>query len=423
MKPSSQENASLRRRAHGLAATILPLALFALLALAPSSAWAQAAVAPAAGDGLTTDTAYQITELGNMAWLHDQAAAAATTGKYYKLMNDIDASDTATWNDDDTTTDTLEGFAPIGSNGNPFLGVFDGMGHKISGLVINRSSTDYVGLFGYVGSGGKASHLGLVNGSVTGSSNVGGLVGYNDYGTITDCHVTGSVTGNNSYIGGLVGDNPGTVTECYATGSVTGNSYVGALVGYNPGTVTECHATGAVTGTLYVGGLVGYNSYGTVLECYATGAVTGSGNYVGGLVGNTYGGTITECHATGAVTGSWHVGGLIGINDYGTVTECHATGAVTGSQYNIGGLVGDNSFGTVTECYATGAVTGTDSVGGLVGFNGYDAYVTVTKCYATGAVTGGSFVGGLVGCLYSGVLRRRRGDGKLKCRWPNRRRH
>jgi len=162
--------------AHGLAAIMLPVAFFALLALAPSGAWAQAAVAPASGDGATTDTAYQITKLGNLAWLHDMAAASSTGSTYYKLMNDIDASATATWNDNGTTT-TLVGFNPIGNVSDPFKGVFDGAGHKITGLVINRSSMDGVGLFGFIKSGGEASHLGLVGGSVTGNSYVGGLVG------------------------------------------------------------------------------------------------------------------------------------------------------------------------------------------------------------------------------------------------------
>ncbi|HPS01591.1 MAG TPA: hypothetical protein PLA90_08615, partial [Candidatus Sumerlaeota bacterium] len=67
------------------------------------SAQAQTAVAPTVGDGLTTATAYQITELGHLVWLGERAAANDTSGTYYTLMNDIDASVTATWNDEETT--------------------------------------------------------------------------------------------------------------------------------------------------------------------------------------------------------------------------------------------------------------------------------------------------------------------------------
>ena len=38
-------------------------------------------------------------------------------------------------------------------------------------------STDYAGLFGYLGSGGGVCNLGLEGGSVTGNDYVGGLVG------------------------------------------------------------------------------------------------------------------------------------------------------------------------------------------------------------------------------------------------------
>jgi hypothetical protein len=248
-------------------------------------------IAPATGDGATTATAYQIKTLGNLAWLHNQAAVSSTGSKYYKLMNDIDATETACWDDDGTTTATLEGFNPIGGTNSSyaFKGVFLGQGHKITGLVINRSSTIYVGLFGYIESIGRVSNLGLVGGSVTGSSYVGGLTGYN-YGTVSNCYATGAVSGSDENVGGLVGCNDKSVSDCYATGAVLGSGgRVGGLVGYNSwGTVSNCYTTGAVTGSSSdVGGLVGFNSSGTISNCYAIGAVTGTG-WVGGLVGYNY---------------------------------------------------------------------------------------------------------------------------------------
>jgi hypothetical protein len=422
--PSFSANA--RRLERLLAAAILTLAV---LAFAPDAALAQIAVAPAAGDGLTTDTAYQITELGNLVWLHDQAAAGATSGQYYKLMNDIDASATATWNDSGTDTSILEGFNPIGNGTASFNGIFLGQGHKITGLVINRASTFYVGLFGYVSSGGRVQDLGLkggavmgfyevgglvgenygtvsncyAGGAVTGTGDVGGLIGYNYYGMVSNCHATGAVTGSGNNIGGLVGYNYyGMVSNCHATGAATGNEYVGGLIGYNYyGTVSNCYATSAVTGTDDIGGLIGDNYSGTVSNCHATGAVTGD-SYVSGLVGGNFNGTVSDCYATGAVTGGYYVGGLVGRNGYAgyysTISHCYATGAVTGTE-DVGGLVGDNG-GTVSDCDATGVVTGTTYVGGLVGLNSYYSYYyygTVSKCYATGVVAGTTYVGGLVG--------------------------
>jgi hypothetical protein len=90
---------------------------------------------------------------------------------------------------------------------------------------------------------------------VAGSSDyIGGLVGYTDYNSITNCYATGSVTGSDnasthisSYIGGLVGyADSVTINTSYSAGAVTGNDnaslyYIGGLVGDNDsGLVTAC---------------------------------------------------------------------------------------------------------------------------------------------------------------------------------------
>ena len=309
---------------------------------------------------------------------------------------------------------------PIGDL-SPFTGVFDGNDNIISNADINQPGSDYVGLFGYVGSGGQIRNLGVEDVNINGSAYVGGLVGLIDSGTLTSCYATGAVSGTYS-VGGLVGDSNGvTLTDCYATGSVTGTSdSVGGLVGYNnyvkSSRFENCYATGSVSGNSWVGGLLGCN-YSTLTDCYATGSVTGTGTYIGGLVGeNDNYGSLTSCYATGSVTGNNHdVGGLVGLFDSGTLTSCYATGSVTGTGYCVGGLVGENLIGTLTGCYATGSVTGTGHdyyfVGGLVGSNGGGS---LTSCYSTGAVSGYNAVGGLVGQNYSGSLTSCYATGSVK---------
>jgi hypothetical protein len=103
-----------------------------------------------------------------------------------------------------------------------FRGVFDGLGHTISDLYINRPTTDNVGLFGFNRSG-DIRNVGLVNGNITGRSRVGGLVGYNWYlgASISNAYSTGTVTatgyndgegGTIASVGGLVGYNEGAIT-------------------------------------------------------------------------------------------------------------------------------------------------------------------------------------------------------------------
>jgi len=251
-------------------------------------------------------------------------------------------------------TSTSRGF-----QGTAFAGVFDGNDHIVSNLTIDTAGTDndYLGLFGYISdSSAKVKNFGLENVNITGgiySNYLGGLCGYKNHGTISNCYATGSVTGDD-YLGGLCGYNGygGTITNCYATGSVTGGNYLGGLCGYNGDTITNCYATGSVTGGNYLGGLCGYNG-DTITNCYATGSVTGGG-YLGGLCGsNSNPGTITNCYATGSVTGGGYLGGLCGYNYHGTITNCYATGLVTGGadSEHFGGLCGRNYYGTITNCY------------------------------------------------------------------------
>ena len=164
-------------------------------------------------------------------------------------------------------------WTPIGSISRPYSGTFNGAGHTISGLYINDST--YQGLFGYVDTGGTVQDL-SVSGSVSGSYNVGGVVGYNR-GSVEDCDFTGSVSGNN-YVGGVVGWNAsGTVKNCYNTGAVNSSGiYVGGVAGYNSGTVENCYNTGTVSDGITSGGVVGQNS-GSVTRCYFLKDTAGSG--------------------------------------------------------------------------------------------------------------------------------------------------
>jgi hypothetical protein len=119
-------------------------------------------------------------------------------------------------------------------------GTFDGQGHEIRDLFINRPFERDVGLFGAVDEGGVIKDIGTVNVTVIGEYYVGGLVGRNR-GAVSNSYSTGSVTGD-WYVGGLAGINDGgTVSNSYSIGNVTGNEDVGGLVGINDrgGTVSN----------------------------------------------------------------------------------------------------------------------------------------------------------------------------------------
>ena len=298
----------------------------------------------------------------NITLDYDKGYNLSTDGKTYEVYN---ANGLLAWNeaarkdlsinctltaDIDLTGKT---WTPIGNYDNQYTGTFDGNGHIITGLTVNQGRTDYVGLIGGLGTGGKVQNVTLTDVSVTGYMNVGGVVGANDKGTVTACTASGDVTGTGNHVGGVVGWNYGTVTACTATGDVSGNCDVGGVAGYNEGSVTGCYATGDVSGNRDVGGVAGWNcSSGTVTACTASGSVSGNED-VGGVVGWNYiNGTVTGCYATGDVSGNEDVGGVVGYNtNSSTVTACyHANGTVSGPAGTTGGVVGCNND-TVTACY------------------------------------------------------------------------
>jgi hypothetical protein len=243
--------------------------------------------------------------------------------------------------------------SPVGKYGQPFTGGFDGNNHIIRNADVNMPSSNYVGLFGYVGSTGWIHSLGLEDVAITGEDCVGGLVGANE-GSLTGCYTSGSVNGteDGDNVGGLVGWNQGSTTGCYSTCSVNGIDEcdnLGGLVGFNSGSVTDCYATGSINGghnCHRVGGLVGVNE-GSLAGCYSTGPVI-SDMFVGGLVGWNYAGSITACYATGSVEGEICVGGLVGVS-LASIVDCYSTGQVKGVGI-FGGLIGDNP-GTVTASF------------------------------------------------------------------------
>ena len=256
-----------------------------------------------------------------------------------KLVNEEGKTDINITLDTDLT---LTGeWTPIGTESQPYTGTFDGGNHTITGLKIDQSGTDNVGLIGRLGSGGKVQDVTLIEVNVTGGTYVGGIAGQTD-GTVENCSVNGTVTGQNQ-TGGIVGRNFSTISGCSAEGTVTGNTNVGGISGlcvpnYDTGTgsligstIEGCHSTAAVSGISSVGGVVGNLGNGcSLMACYSTGNVTA---------------TITYGHA--------NVGGVVGINGQGTVTACyHATGEITSSVGDrIGGIAGCNDQGTFTACY------------------------------------------------------------------------
>ena len=279
----------------------------------------------------------------------------------------------------------------IGSNpsaftGTAFCGIFDGGNKEISMLFISARYPDlyscFSGLFGYLGRSGVIKNL-KVNSNINSGYFVGGIVGWNNGGTIENCSNAGTVKGSDN-VGGIVGySSGGTINNCSNSGTISGAACIGGIVGQDKGSrVYNSSNSGKISGySLYIGGIVGMNDGGgSVNNCSNSGEVDGSSNIymsstnVGGIAGWTYG-TIANCSNFGTISGGKEsVGGVVGRSNslmgVGGIYNCFNSGTISSIGKNVGGVVGSNS-NIVSNCFNSGTVssTGEENIGGIAGYH------------------------------------------------------
>lgn len=273
--------------------------------------------------------------------LQDISDADLSFARFF-LSQDIDCSmtnpDDSEWDEEGTWGEGI-GFYPIGDEVDFFDGSFDGRGYTVSGLFINATDI-HVGLFGFLGANAEVSNIFLEDVDITstlseeeeGFYSTGSLAGYNE-GIVSRASTKGNVTAGCCEIGGLVGTNEGLIMESYADVEVSGDVPVGGLVGYNnEGSIENSFARGNVTAFDYLaGGLVGADSAGLVINSYALGIPDAPEDpeSIGGLIGSC-------CENTEVVNSFWNVdtSGLSeeednGYGDPKTSTEMRAIATFT----------------------------------------------------------------------------------------------
>ena len=410
------------------AAVILVLVLM----LSSVSITAFAASTPFAGGDGSSDHPYEIANQEQLDSVRDYL------GSNFKQIANITIN-----------TTTYPNWSPIGEEGSPFTGSYNGDGHSITGLKINETASEdshtVLGLFGVVGSGGSISNIRLEN---------------------VDIYVvSGSSTSVESFIGGLAGANLGTISNCSVTGildvasqQIAAGGLVGNIGGFNgvfgspgangSGVVTGCtsNCTLNVAGyyqVVHAGGLVGEafkagssvnnsSSTGTVI-CRGGSDVNQTGPTAGGLLGYADGIEIEDCSSDAVVSAvnarsQANAGGLIGgIVGNCTISNCTSTGNAEasdapgskGTRLCVGGLIGYSfSSSAINNCHCTGNVTaaGTGAAtpaysysavysGGFIGYISLGSdVVRISQCYATGnaiatvSTFGYAYAGGFGGC-------------------------
>ena len=262
------------------------------------------------------------TQFAGLAYLVNNGTATFS-GKTIKLGADID----------------LDGhyWTPIGTAEHTFNGKFDGQWHTISNMTVNTDASNS-GLFGYV-RGTTIRNVTLASSCLIASTanSVGGIVGMADTGTAIE-NVTNNGTVSGTYdIGGIVGKaHIGTVIVKNATnsGNITGtNNNVGGIIGTAATSVGtfNCRNSGTIKGSEIIGGIVGYVNENTVVICnsynlgtvYASNGALGSGGILGAVGHTNATANILNCYNAGGITGNGYKGGIVGVN-YGKLTISNA---------------------------------------------------------------------------------------------------
>lgn len=202
------------------------------------------------GEG-TAEAPYLITSVSDMNLIALMQEELDYNGVYFSLENDLDYTG-------------AEQFV-IGTIANRFNGNFNGNGHTLTNMVINKPDDERVAIFGVVGNNGVITNLHLGQGcSITGGSIVGGFAGL-FAGSISGCTTASGVAVNgNEEVGGIVGRCTGQIDCCVNQASITANNKAGGISGsyyrsLNKPIMSNNLNLGSVESSSYEGGIVGYS--------------------------------------------------------------------------------------------------------------------------------------------------------------------
>ena len=196
-----------------------------------------------------------------------------------------------------------------------------------------------------------------------------GTLSYASTVTILNSSAEGTVTAAQNYVGGIVAYNGGgaqlTITGCFFNGTLTGASGVGGMVGgaeNTPANISKCYMRGIITTTGHnAGGIVGLaNGAVDIQNCWTDVKVNMASTQFGaGIVGGVQQTlSVKNCYALGEVNVSRGAGGIVGqVKNQAPVVEgCIAWNSVTtnrtASQYSPGAIVANIQVdGKYAKCY------------------------------------------------------------------------
>lgn len=386
----------------------------------------------------TQEMPYLINNADDLRLLQQYMASTRefSKGKYFKQTADISLNSNVLNDDGTLTADTanLAQWTPIGQGATlqsyyAFQGHFDGDGHTISGIYINDSTRQDLGLFGFIHKDGTVTNLKITDSYVLGTGAVGAIAGQLHDGNITYCESYATVhgVGPTLHSGGIVGQtsgsngqilgctNSGYVTSCSTTDAygMRYNCDTGGICGSLGGAkIDSCQNLGTVVSQEWssIGGIAGSVSGGaqirwSVNSGYVSSLVRAD---IGGIVGNNWQ-TIRDCRNTGQVVATMKgsaIGGIVGICSWNSTVYDSENRADLVSDIDsvfVGGIVGnmnghlDGTYYTpkMYRCTNYGAIVTTDAQSQAGGISGRNYLAEIHNSTNHGAVTSASRVGGI----------------------------
>ena len=322
--------------------------------------------------------------------------------------------------------------------GEAFAGHYDGGGHEVNITFTGKGTDaedDYAGMFTRLLDGATIDNL-TIYAAMSGLRSKGGALAGSASGhvTISNVNLTGSITNSKSEIGGLIGlvekgtlqvtnvtfanPNPETVEDGF---KLLGTQKLGTIVG------------NAINSTIHINTVSNVNAKGDEEEDdYQVVEIIGSGSKVGGLIGNAENctfniqnidmewGVVKSAETIQMIYGKSGVGGLIGealINGTSTIANCMITYPVRAEGDHVGGLIGKAVLKKELTCRAnqlSAPIIGSGYVGGFFGHmtsngnlkldtNGSFASSIEQVKGSTALVKGNTCIGGMFGYLEGNI--------------------
>ncbi len=219
-----------------------------------------------------------------------------------------------------------------------FCGSFDGGGHTIKGIKLEKPLSDF-GIIRYVSQSAMVFDL--------------------------NAEVSIRALGTKNTVGAIAGVNRGTIEGCNARVTLRGGKNIGGIVGVNDagGLINACTVKGSVYGEHSVGGIAGQNS-GSITLCENKAKIN---TFIEEVKLDLSSLNLEKPVSADNMKEVTDIGGIAGIN-CGAVLKCenNAPVGVNHAGYNIGGIVGRQS-GFTDNCTNNAVVYGRKDIGGIVG--------------------------------------------------------